>query len=171
MEPCGWTQEQDKFMLELKITICIPNYNSIKTIQKVLDSVKGYPTLIYDNGSTDGSEKFASKVIPRLNVRDKYWNISRVRKELVKDCQTEYMMCLDSDTPCPVPIEELYAEFEEGVGAVGCKIGNANHQTLQCLLIKTEYAKKLNWNLVFNKCECRNVTDQLKKLKLIIITI
>ena len=88
-----------------KIAVLIPCYNEAKTIEKVIkDYKKVSPTAdiyVYDNNSTDGTDKIARKAgaIVKYEYRQGKGNVIRTMfREIDADC---YLM-IDGDDTYPV---------------------------------------------------------------------
>jgi glycosyltransferase involved in cell wall biosynthesis len=158
------------------ITICIPTYNSERTLRQVVEAVAkrgNYQFLIYDNGSTDGTKeiiadlqkkyRIKTKIVPHKNVANRHLNINRMYTEFVKDVETDYMFSLDSDVVINEKIEELIPYLNERVGAVGYSYQPANHLQMGAVMMRTETARKINWE-VSSMCPCMNMANELKKL-------
>lgn len=89
-----------------KISIVVPVYNSEKTIKKCLNSIINQTfldmdILIIDDGSTDGSAAICDEYVHkdcRIKVIHKgNGGVSSARNVGIDECQTRYIMFVDSD--------------------------------------------------------------------------
>ena len=90
-----------------EIAVIIPCYNESKTIKKVIEDAKrNLPEgniYVYDNNSTDGSDKIASKCVGRVFVKHEYkqgkGNVIRTAfREINADCY----VIIDGDDTYPL---------------------------------------------------------------------
>lgn len=156
-------------MMNHSITIAIPILNAIETLHQCLAAVEGYPTLIIDNGSTDGTEKLAQASVPWF-ANPKRVNIAAVRKALAKACKTEFILYVDSDIvlneSIPALLEHLIDPKRE-IGMVGYRIGNDKaHLQMGNALLRTKVARKINWCAFPELCNCLNARHCLEDMGL-----
>lgn len=148
------------------ITIAIPTYNSGDNDFK--EKFRAYPVLIIDNGSTDGSEKLAHEVIAQIVGYPKRRNIARVRKALAHACYTEHIFYLDSDIEMGEAIEPLLEHLKDDVGMVGyCINDNTRHLQMGNALLRADVARKVNWDIFPDQCNCLNAKYCLSNMGLI----
>ncbi len=86
-----------------KTTVLIPNYNGIRYIEACLDSIKaagGYPVVIVDNGSCDGSLELIEKKHPdvRLISLPENTGFCNAVNVGLKSVKTPYVFLLNNDT-------------------------------------------------------------------------
>lgn len=87
-----------------KLTVIIPNYNSIKYIRECLDSLRGqslkeYELVVVDNASTDGSDKVIEEEYKeaRLIRMTQNFGFSHAVNEGIKLANSEYIVLLNDD--------------------------------------------------------------------------
>lgn len=151
------------------ITVAIPTYNSMATVTKSLNSVLGRIAISVDNGSSDDSGRihFCRAVVNRFPGNSKRKNIAIVRAVLAALCETEFILYLDSDVILNESIDILKANLKDDIGMVGyCMDNNTHHLQMGNALMRTEIARKINWSLYPDMCNCLNVKVQLEALGL-----
>ena len=90
-------------MIEPKISIIIPSYNSEKTIERAINSVitQNYSNkeiIVVDDGSFDNTKTILSKYVESINiVTTENFGVSRARNNGIKNAVGDYIMFLDSD--------------------------------------------------------------------------
>lgn len=160
---------------DVKITIAMPTYNPMNTIDKCISGIKkpSCPEevmflITYDNESTDGfqDDMIITKTIPRINAT-KRENIGLVRSALARDCRTEFIFYLDSDIILNESIHTLINYIKDDIGMVGyCIEANTHHLQMGNAMMRTEIARKINWSADLSKCNCLNAKEQLEALGL-----
>lgn len=86
-----------------KVSIIIPTYNGIETIQETLQSVlsqtyKNYEVIIVDDGSTDDTVKFVHANFPDIHVvQQKNQGTLAARQTGINVAQSEFIAFLDQD--------------------------------------------------------------------------
>jgi len=147
-----------------KITIALGTYNSSKWLSETLKSVKqqgNYPLIVIDNSSTDNtpdilkSHNIPFTTFPHTDKRR--YNIKTLRTLQNQAVNTEYMLFLDSDVVLPEnainkAYEYLSTQSPDVVG-VAIRYSTGNHYAQGSLLVKTEYAKKVVYD-VDNEIVC-----------------
>ena len=106
------------------ITIFTPTYNRAKCLERCYRSLlkqtnRNFVWLIIDDGSTDSTEDLVAQWLDSNKVRIKYIKQKNSGKHIahnvaVSNCETEYMLILDSD--------DILSETS--VGILICHIGN-----------------------------------------------
>lgn len=164
--------------LDRQITICIPTYNSERTIRACVEEVSKYGRyqfLIYDNGSTDNTREIIqdlmkthdimTRTIPHQEFQDKMLsktrNIILMRTELAKDVKTPYLFFLDSDVILSEPVEPLIDDLKSDIGMAGYSYERSSHLQMGATMLKTSLARKIDWGLKEHQCECLNARDCL----------
>ena len=113
-----------------KTTVLIPNYNGIRYIEACLDSIKaagGYPVVIVDNGSCDGSLELVEKKHPevRLIFLPENTGLCNAVNVGLKYVKTPYVFLLNNDTvikPDTISALEKRMESDDGIFSVQSKI-------------------------------------------------
>tara|TARA_B100000242_G_scaffold227337_1_gene167715 strand:- start:17701 stop:18528 length:828 start_codon:yes stop_codon:yes gene_type:complete len=112
------------------ITVIIPVFNSIKTIEKTIKSLdflreNGVNILISDNSSTDGTKKILEKYEKYKNIKVFYQERNIGAKSiqlLIENVKTEFLLPIGSDdylvkyTSLPLTLKKI----KENKNAVGC---------------------------------------------------
>jgi glycosyltransferase involved in cell wall biosynthesis len=85
-----------------KLIILIPSYNEIKSLKKLLISLKNkYKILVVDDGSIDGTENFLkkNKINHIVNKKNQGYTFSLIRgiNFIRKKKQIDYILTLDAD--------------------------------------------------------------------------
>ncbi len=159
-----------------EITICIPTYNSAKTLKDCVESVSKfgrYQFLIYDNGSTDETRAIINELMKEHDIKTKLiphqfpkvhmlrsYNSGVMRGELVKDVKTPYIFFLDSDIILSEPIEPLLKALNNKIGMAGYTYSQCPHLQMGATMIETKIAKNINW-IRRDTCNCLNARDYL----------
>lgn len=170
----------------MNVTFAIPTYNNAPTIMSVLQRLFHQDVkpnvLIIDNGSKDGTVEMLEAAInnkwfgsadiqiqsaPQLmGGRDK--NIPYVRHKLSQAVDTEYLFFLDSDvllpTHCMLGLKKYMDEDSNRAGVAIRYEPLADHVQFGAVLMKTEIAKRIKWNIGDGKCECLWAIESLKKM-------
>lgn len=81
-------------------TVVIPNYNGIKFLKACLDALKGYPVIVVDNASTDGSAEFIRENYPevKLHVNAVNEGFCVASNQGIELADTPYCFLLNNDT-------------------------------------------------------------------------
>lgn len=114
--------------LDGKVSVVIPNYNGIKFIDSCMravnaQSVKGFETIVVDNGSTDGSRELVKERYDnaRLIELDKNYGFSRAVNEGIRAAKSEFVILLNNDTEVHKDfVKELLASIEESDKIFSC---------------------------------------------------
>lgn len=88
-----------------KVTVAMPIYNGVATLQRAIDSVvvqtyRDFELLIIDDGSSDDSiERISKNSDPRIRllVHEKNRGLAETRNHLVEESRGEYVAWLDQD--------------------------------------------------------------------------
>lgn len=104
--------------MSIKCSVCILTYNSEKTINRCLESVKDFSDIvILDGGSTDKTREISVRFSARVfNQRDdglsaEIVNFSDVRKKLFELAKEQWILWLDSDEWLSVEARERIADI------------------------------------------------------------
>lgn len=130
-----------------KITIIIPNKNSMPVLMRCLDSIfkstyDNYEIIIVENNSTDQEifdcyKELEANSRIRIITREGEFNYSALNNLAVKYAKGEYLVFLNNDTEVINPnwLTELlmYAQRED-VGAVGARLFYPNDTIQHCYL-------------------------------------
>jgi glycosyltransferase involved in cell wall biosynthesis len=114
----------------LKISICIPCYNSEKTIAASIQSAldQTYPNkevLILDDGSTDYTAHIAKQFLPKVRVIEREnRGIGITLVNLMKEAKGKYVcyLCADDLFADPNVISDIVKQFDTGdpkIGVIG----------------------------------------------------
>lgn len=139
------------------VSVIIPMYNSEKTIEYVLDSVKNQTAInrigeiiIINDGSTDNSEKVIREYIHKnktLNIillNQENRGVSSARNLGMKNASHEIIALLDSDDvwhPSKIEKQLTLMESNNNIDFLGCSV---NNQQLKILFKKIDYLYKAN---------------------------
>lgn len=108
--------------------VVIPNYNGINYLAACLDSlraqtVQGFPVVVVDNGSTDGSADFVREHYPEVTVcrfEDNRGFCVAVN-EGIRQTREPYVILLNNDTVCdPTFVEALVGAIREEKRCFSC---------------------------------------------------
>ncbi len=170
----------------LDVTFAIPTYNSAATLMTVLQRCLMQDVtpkiLIMDNGSKDGTVEMLRAAIDNgwfgkvdihvesvqrlLGGRDK--NIPYVRYKLCQAVESEYLFFIDSDVllpaHCTLGLKQMMDEDSNTVEAAIRVDPLADHVQMAAVLFKSEIVKKIRWNSVDGKCECRCALESLQQM-------
>lgn len=117
----------------VRVSICIPNYNNARYLKDCIDSAvsqnfQNYEVIVYDDGSTDASPE----IIAHYGGRIRYLNAAQNRgqpyatNKVVDMAQGEYVLILHSDDQLlPNALADLFELFNmhpDAVMAVGERI-------------------------------------------------
>ncbi len=110
------------------VAVVVPNYNGMRFLKACLDSlreqtVQGFPVILVDNGSVDGSADFAEEHYPEVTVRrfDSNRGFCAAVNEGIRMAQTEYVILLNNDTVCePTFVEALVCAIEKRPRCFSC---------------------------------------------------
>lgn len=86
-----------------KISVVIPTFNRINTLQRALDSVinqtyKPAEIIVVDNGSSDGTLKFLREQYPKITIlTENKIGVSSARNKGIKKSINQWIALLDSD--------------------------------------------------------------------------
>lgn len=83
-----------------KTTVVIPNFNGIEYLKDCLESIKNYPTIVVDNGSTDGSVEFIETCFPQVQLicNEENMGFCIASNQGMQAATTEYVFLLNNDT-------------------------------------------------------------------------
>ncbi|MGB5720182.1 MAG: glycosyltransferase family 2 protein, partial [Woeseiaceae bacterium] len=88
-----------------KVTVIIPNWNGMEWLEGCLQSLgnqtlRGFETLIVDNGSTDGSLEFIDANYPQVTVirLDRNTGFANAANVGIRESKTPYVALLNTDT-------------------------------------------------------------------------
>lgn len=88
----------------IKCSACILTYNSEKTLEQCLESIKDFSDIvIMDGGSTDNTLEIARKYNARIffqkesGASGKIENFTDVRRKLYSKASEDWILCIDSD--------------------------------------------------------------------------
>lgn len=102
-------------MVKNKTTVVIPNYNGIEYLKDCLDSIREYPTIVVDNGSTDGSVEFIESNYPQVELIRNEENLGFciASNQGMQSVKTDFVFLLNNDTKMDAScIEQLEAAME-----------------------------------------------------------
>jgi glycosyltransferase involved in cell wall biosynthesis len=84
-----------------RIIILIPSYNEIKSLKKIITSLKNkYKILVVNDGSLDGTEKYLkkNKINHITNKKNQGYTLSLIRGiNFIKKKKIDYILTLDAD--------------------------------------------------------------------------
>lgn len=83
-----------------KTTVVIPNYNGIHFLKECIESLEGYPIIIVDNGSTDGSVSWIKEHYPQIKLlcNEKNEGFCKACNQGINMVKTPYCFLLNNDT-------------------------------------------------------------------------
>jgi len=82
----------------MKISVIILLKNGARMIDKTLDSLKEFDdVVIYDNGSTDGSQEIVKKYANVNLIEDKFIGFGPSKNRAVKWTKNDWILAIDSD--------------------------------------------------------------------------
>ena len=120
--------EKVEDILQKKISVIIPVFNTESYISKCLDSLLGqsYTNLeiiVVDDGSTDGSwdviQSYSGKDSRIKAIRQLNQGVSKARNIAIDEAQSEYISFIDSDDWINESYyENLYNSLIKGIGFV-----------------------------------------------------
>lgn len=166
------------------ITFAIPTFNNGKTLMKCIDGILNQNIKccikIMDNDSKDGSlemiqtaikNKWFGEVDIKISEapdRVRKLNILLMRYKLAQSVDTEFIMFIDADVILyPNTVSEMLKEFKENTGMMGvCYVPYTDHVRIGATIMRSEVAKKINWRMDKENCECKNCANQLKEMGL-----
>ena len=102
-----------------EVSVVVVTYNSERVIGSCLESCRGYPVIVVDNASVDGTlsevRRFPhTKVIANAVNR----GFAAAVNQGVRDCETDFVLLLNPDVTLLTDIAALSAQFDnERVGA------------------------------------------------------
>jgi len=115
-----------------KVSIIIPHYNGLQILQDCLQSLyqnsfTDFETILIDNGSTDGSQKFVKENYPQVNLIENEENLGYAGacNQGMKLSKLDYILLLNNDTVMPDNfLTEMVAviEGDNSIGMVQPKI-------------------------------------------------
>ena len=115
-----------------KVSIIIPHYNGIDILRDCLNSLfnnsyTDFETILIDNGSTDGSQKFVTENYPQVKLIENEKNLGYAGacNQGMKLSKAEYILLLNNDTVLPENfLTEMVAaiEADQTIGMVQPKI-------------------------------------------------
>ena len=141
-----------------KISVLIPTYNRAVLLQRSIRSIqfqthKNLDILVYDDGSTDNTNKIIEKMMENDN-RIYYFRaknnegVSHARNELMAMCKTKYAVLQDSDDISNIyRIQLLYTKIIElGIPVVNsCFTSLPSHEFLEWRLQPNYVSEKWKW--------------------------
>ncbi len=110
------------------VAVVVPNYNGMRFLKACLDSLReqtlqGFPIILVDNGSVDGSADFVEEHYPEVTVRrlEKNHGFCAAVNEGIRMVQTAYVILLNNDTVCePGFVEALVHAIQERPRCFSC---------------------------------------------------
>ena len=124
------------------VSVIVLNWNGKKFLGNCLSSLlqqtyKNYEIVFVDNGSTDGSVDFVKTIFEgcskiKIVALTRNYGFSKGNNIGFKHVKGKYVISLNNDTEVqPNFVEELvkFAESDEKIGSVGCKIVNYDGST------------------------------------------
>ncbi len=110
------------------VTVVIPNYNGMNYLAACLDSLRtqtmrDFPVILLDNGSTDGSAGFVEEHYPEVTLRrfDMNRGFCAAVNEGIRMAQTSYVILLNNDTVCESTfVEALVSAIREMPRCFSC---------------------------------------------------
>ncbi len=111
-----------------EVAVVIPNYNGIGYLKDCLESLRGqttqgFPIVLVDNGSGDGSAAFVREHYPEVTVRqfDANRGFCAAVNEGIRMTRTPYVILLNNDTVCaPTFVEALVCAIKAEPKCFSC---------------------------------------------------
>lgn len=126
--------------MKTKITVVIPNYNNIKLLVNLLESLKSAKTILFeliivDDCSQDNSVEYLREYFPEITllVNDENHGFAYTVNRGIKNSKTEYVYLLNNDTTVtPEFLEDplKIIQSDDNIFAVTSKMLQLNNQEL-----------------------------------------
>lgn len=158
------------------ISIGIATWNAEKFISETLAAARsqGYPLVVVDNTSTDGTRDVLAAAGLRCSIFEhtsyKWENVYKAYKTLAKEIKSEFCFILDHDVLLPKGAVDAAYEHLIGdttLGAVAINYGGS-HPNMGATIFRTAILRGFDWvaNLQSPKCSCLYAAEQLAALGL-----
>ncbi len=110
-----------------KITAVLITFNSAKTIQKSLASLKYFDNIIvYDSFSTDNTVAIANSFINVTVVQDNFYGFGETKNKAVSFAKTDWILSLDSDEMIPEALSQEISKLDLNNSNIVYKIKRDN---------------------------------------------
>lgn len=112
----------------LKVSVIIPNYNGIRFLEGVFESLRKqsfreFEMIFVDNGSTDGSSEYVAEHYPEVRIIQlaENFGFSRAVNEGIYAAHSPYALLLNNDTEVdPEFVKEMYLCMQRHPKAFSC---------------------------------------------------
>src|SRR3989338_9686842 len=128
--------------MTVDLSVCLVNHNAKELILDCIESIynktnkTSFEIILVDNNSTDGSQEPIEKAFPEVKIIENKQNkgFAYANNQAVKFASGKYIMLLNNDTILKNDALDKMVTFIESkpkVGALTCKLYNANKITVQ----------------------------------------
>lgn len=111
-----------------EVSVVIPNYNGLRFLRECFEglqaqTLKDYEVILVDNGSSDGSVRYARSLFPGIRIIELPDNLGfcRAVNEGIRQSEAPYVVLLNNDTSVtPDFLEQLTAAIKRHPDAFSC---------------------------------------------------